>query len=120
MRSALATDSYSSTTTQRGRAELQRALESLVRDGPLQQHLPWSVRMRTLALLFSLTVLLVGTLAEARGRGGAVRVRSHVRSSGSYVPTHSRTSRDASFRNNWSTVGNVNPTTGAAGTRWHR
>ena len=47
-----------------------------------------------------------------------VFVRGYVRpSSGAYVAPHFRSAPDGNFYNNWSTKGNINPFTGAAGTR---
>ena len=68
---------------------------------------------RALAILLTLAILAPG-LAIA---GGPVYVRGHVRRNGSYVAPHYRSAPDRSFRNNWSTKGNFNPYTGAAGTR---
>lgn len=45
-----------------------------------------------------------------------VWVKGYFRSNGTYVKGHWRSSPDDSFYNNWSTVGNVNPYTGEAGT----
>ena len=44
-------------------------------------------------------------------------VQGHTRSGGSYVQPHFRSDADISTFNNWSTRGNVNPYTGAAGTK---
>ena len=44
-------------------------------------------------------------------------MRSYVKSNGTYVAPHSRSTPDSSASNNWSTVGNVNPYTGEAGTK---
>jgi hypothetical protein len=49
--------------------------------------------------------------------GGRTYVRGYVRSNGTYVAPHYRTSPDASFYNNWSSIGNVNPYTGKVGTK---
>jgi hypothetical protein len=46
-----------------------------------------------------------------------VQVRGYYRPDGTYVPPHTRTAPDGNFDNNWSTVGNVNPHTGKAGTK---
>lgn len=45
-----------------------------------------------------------------------VYVQGYTRSNGTYVPAHYRTAPDYTINNNWSTVGNVNPYTGKAGT----
>ncbi len=48
----------------------------------------------------------------------AAPVRAYVKPSiGTYVAPHFRSTPDASFNNNWSTKPNVNPFTGAVGTR---
>lgn len=49
-----------------------------------------------------------------------VRVRAHVRSDGSYVPSHYRTRADNTQTNNWSSYPNVNPYTGEMGRRTPR
>lgn len=43
------------------------------------------------------------------------RVNGYYRSNGTYVQSHSRSSRDNTNRNNWSTSGNTNPMTGSRG-----
>lgn len=57
-------------------------------------------------------LLLVGHIADAQ-----VRVRGYTRRDGTYVAPHYRSEPDGIFSNNWSTYGNVNPFTGAYGTR---
>jgi endonuclease YncB( thermonuclease family) len=49
--------------------------------------------------------------------GAAVDVRGYFRKDGTYVAPHKRTAPDASFDDNWTTVGNVNPYTGKPGTK---
>lgn len=46
-----------------------------------------------------------------------VHVRSYVRRDGTFVQAHQRSDPDSSVANNWSTYPNVNPYTGATGTR---
>ena len=46
-----------------------------------------------------------------------VHVRGYYRSNGTYVQPHYRSNPDGNFYNNWSTYPNVNPYTGATGTR---
>lgn len=46
-----------------------------------------------------------------------VWVQPHRRSNGTYVPGHYRSYPDGNVRNNWSQYPNVNPYTGARGTR---
>ena len=45
-----------------------------------------------------------------------VWVNGYTRSNGTYVQGHYRTVPDYTINNNWSTIGNVNPHTGRAGT----
>ncbi len=68
---------------------------------------------RALASLLTLAIFAPG-LAIA---GGPVHVRGYVRKDGTYVAPHYRSAPDGNFSNNWSTKGNFNPYTGAAGTR---
>ena len=44
-------------------------------------------------------------------------VSGHVTSSGTYVPPHQQTNPNSTQRDNFSATGNVNPYTGAVGTR---
>lgn len=60
-----------------------------------------------------ITFLLAFIFLNAEARTS--RVSSHIRSSGSVVNSHFRTSKDSSRYNNWSTKGNVNPFTGKKG-----
>lgn len=46
-----------------------------------------------------------------------VNVKGYYKSNGTYVAPHTRTSSNATTRDNWSTVGNQNPHTGKAGTK---
>ncbi len=62
------------------------------------------------ALLASICTL--SFVAEA----GTTYVQPYVRSDGTYVQPHFRTTPDSSRLNNWSTRGNVNPFTGRPGT----
>ena len=80
----------------------------------------------SVALSAALLLVAQSTDAEARGGGGgrggakssgsSTFVTGHVRSNGSYVPGHFRSAPDGTKSNYWSTVGNVNPYTGAPGT----
>ena len=69
--------------------------------------------------VFLAVALLLAVVAGA-GAKGRVHVRSHTTKSGTYVPSHVRTSPDKSFRTNWSTKGTTNPVTGRRGTKTHR
>ncbi len=66
---------------------------------------------RFIVALFA--ALLVGQVAFARD----VYVRPHVKSDGTYVEGHYRTSPNNSNMDNFSTRGNVNPYTGQTGTK---
>jgi hypothetical protein len=66
---------------------------------------------------FVLSVILICLSYGEAVAAGRTYVRGHIRSNGTYVAPHYRTSPDSSFRNNWSTVGNVNPYTGKVGTK---
>lgn len=70
-------------------------------------------------LLALLCALAFAPEALARGgrSGGDVHVRGYTRKDGTYVAPHMRSAPDGNFWNNWSTVGNVNPYTGAVGTK---
>ena len=47
----------------------------------------------------------------------SVSVPGHTKSSGTYVPSYKRSAPNSTQTDNWSTRGNVNPYTGAYGTR---
>jgi hypothetical protein len=64
-------------------------------------------------LFFTIVLALVSTFSFAQSH---VWVNGHTRSNGSQVTGHYRTSQDYTKNNNWSTIGNVNPYTGKAGT----
>lgn len=49
--------------------------------------------------------------------GSVVRVRPHTTKRGTYVKPHARTAPNKAKADNWSTKGNVNPTTGKKGTQ---
>jgi hypothetical protein len=55
--------------------------------------------------------------AFAQSKGGSVHVRGYTRKDGTYVAPHERSAPDSTPANNWSTKGNVNPYTGAPGTK---
>ena len=65
------------------------------------------------------TILLLAALALAVRLlpGKTTRVRSTVTKKGTYVAPHSRTTPNKTQRDNWSTKGNTNPTTGKNGSR---
>ena len=64
-----------------------------------------------------LLLLLVSMLIVCTSVIAGVSVKGYYRSNGTYVQPHMRSSPDGNFSNNWSTVGNVNPYTGKAGTK---
>ena len=64
-----------------------------------------------LIALFALTTLSLPSAVDAR----TIRIRSYVKKSGKYVPSHYRTSANHSRFDNWSTKGNRNPFTGKKG-----
>jgi hypothetical protein len=68
---------------------------------------------RVAAILSVLAIILVVSI-PARAN---VRVRGYYRSNGTYVQPHWRSNPDGNFSNNWSTYPNVNPYTGAVGTK---
>lgn len=68
--------------------------------------------MRVLMASALLASICTGSyVAEA----GTTYVRPYLRSDGTYVQPHFRTTPDSSRLNNWSTRGNVNPFTGRPG-----
>jgi hypothetical protein len=74
---------------------------------------------------FTLAALMVLALAVApafaqQSQTTPVRVKGYVKRDGTYVAPSRRTAPDARFNNNWSTKGNYNPYTGAAGTKTTR
>ena len=64
-------------------------------------------------LFFTIVLALVSTFSFAQSH---VWVNGHTRSNGTYVSGHYRTSPNHTRNDNWSTIGNVNPYTGKAGT----
>lgn len=70
--------------------------------------------LRKMALF--LVVLAAGTVAS-QDANAADYVRGYLRSSGTYVAPHYRSSADGNFYNNWGTYPNINPYTGSIGTR---
>jgi hypothetical protein len=66
--------------------------------------------MRLLIAALAFIVLTVSAYADQY-------VHGYTRSNGTYVAPYMRSSPDSITSNNWSTKGNVNPYTGAPGTR---
>jgi hypothetical protein len=71
----------------------------------------------TVALCLALLILLAGAVELSAFAQGSRRVRGYTRRNGTYVQSHRRTHADHTQRNNWSTVGNINPYTGKRGTK---
>lgn len=90
-------------------------------------------QIMVLVLSFCLTMAFIG---EAAARGGfkgsgfrmggsgfkgfssrPVPVRPYIRNNGTFVMPHSRTSPNATIKDNWGTRPNVNPFTGKLGTK---
>lgn len=69
--------------------------------------------LKNVLLSIAVTITLVLSLACYAD----VAVSGYYRKNGTYVKPHMRSSPDSSFRNNWSTIGNVNPYTGKIGTK---
>ena len=67
--------------------------------------------------LITILAVLMIVCAMTLPASAAVRVRGYFRSNGTYVRPHYRSNPDGSFWNNWSTYPNINPYTGARGTR---
>ena len=67
-------------------------------------------------LMTSLVILAVVCVTNLTVQAD-VYVRGYYRSNGTYVSPHWRSDPDSNFWNNWSTYPNVNPYTGAVGTR---
>src|SRR5438094_838732 len=66
-------------------------------------------------LFQSLSVHLMLLLSGLALLGGPVR--GYTKKDGTYVAPHNRSAPDGSKANNWSTKGNLNPYTGAVGTK---
>lgn len=64
-----------------------------------------------------LCLFAVAALALSSAAVSQVFVQGYTTKNGTYVAPHYRSSPDSTTLNNWSTVGNVNPYTGQAGTR---
>jgi hypothetical protein len=68
---------------------------------------------RLMTILVVLAIVFVASVSA----NANVYVRGYYRSNGTYVQPHYRSNPDGNFYNNWSTYPNVNPYTGATGTR---
>ena len=70
--------------------------------------------MRHAVTVLTVLAIVLGTSICTKA---AVHVRGYYRSNGTYVQPHYRSNPDGIFQNNWSTYPNVNPYTGAIGTK---
>jgi len=79
--------------------------------------------MNKLILAGALALVATGAQAQYTGAYGTRSnpnshgVSGHVTSSGTYVQPHQQTNPNSTQRDNYSATGNVNPYTGAVGTR---
>ncbi len=69
--------------------------------------------MRKILYLMLSLIFLIPSISFAK----SVRVKSTITKSGTYRPSHARTSPNKTRVDNWSTKGNVNPNTGKKGTK---
>lgn len=67
-------------------------------------------------LVFGLVLIAAAGTAEARG-GGSHAIRGYVRSNGTYVAPSGATNPNRTQFDNYSTKGNINPYSGAVGTK---
>ena len=73
-------------------------------------------------IILEAALAAISTAAQAQGYGTGSNpnshpVQGHITSSGTYVPPHQQTNPNSTQRDNYGTIGNVNPYTGAVGTR---
>jgi hypothetical protein len=78
--------------------------------------------MKKLMLACALALIVTGAQAQGTAQGTGSNPNSHpvqgyVNSGGTYVPPHQQTNPNGTQRDNYSAYGNVNPYTGAVGTR---
>ncbi len=75
--------------------------------------------MKTLTALLLMSIFTVVTivLVTTSVANADVRVRGYYRRNGTYVQPHYRSNPDGNPYNNWSTYPNINPHTGARGTK---
>lgn len=67
--------------------------------------------------LLALALLTTALLSPLASQAGDVSVRGYMRKDGTSVQPHRRSTPNRSFNDNWTTRPNVNPYTGASGTR---
>jgi hypothetical protein len=73
-------------------------------------------------LILAAALMFAATAAQAQYLGTGSNPNSHpvqgyTTNSGTYVPPHQQTNPNGTQRDNYSATGNVNPYTGAVGTR---
>ncbi len=68
------------------------------------------------ALMFS----FIAMPAQAKSKNSSTHVSSYTKKSGTHVKTYKRTTRDNTYKNNYSYKGNYNPHTGKYGTKTYR
>jgi hypothetical protein len=76
--------------------------------------------MKQIILVAGLMLAATAAQAQYLGTGSNPNshpVQGHVISSGTYVPPHQQTNPNGTQRDNFSATGNINPYTGAVGTR---
>lgn len=67
-------------------------------------------------LFFIITLIVSNTSFSQRKSSSDVSVKGYYRDNGTYVAPHYRTSPNSTNRDNFSTIGNINPYTGESGT----
>jgi hypothetical protein len=73
--------------------------------------------MKKKMIILLAAAFAAGLASAAGGKGGSHSVKGHTTKNGTYVLPHRATNPDGRKSNNWSQKGNVNPYTGAAGTK---
>jgi uncharacterized protein YdeI (BOF family) len=76
--------------------------------------------MKKLILAAALTIAATAALAQSYGTGSnpnSHQNQGYTTNSGTYVAPHQQTNPNNTQRDNYSATGNVNPYTGAVGTR---
>ena len=79
--------------------------------------------MKKLIIVGTLVLIATGAHAQYYGTGSnpnSHSVQGHVTTSGTYVQPYQATNPNSTQRDNYSATGNVNPYTGAVGTRTPR
>ena len=69
-------------------------------------------------IILAAALAIVATAAQAQGTNqNSHPVQGHTTTGGTYVQAHQQTNPNNTQRDNYSATGNVNPNTGAVGTR---